>query len=146
MAHVFVRVCAALIIFRSLTNFRKLFLGDEAMLVAFGQILRGSEVFVPALLVGLLMLVTGIAMWRGNVWALPLIGVYAAYVAVNLVVWTAMNPDEFQRVGAIVSSATEPRELRRFGILAFIGYCVVATGTTAAPAWVLWKGRGAGGW
>ena len=140
MANIYVRACAALIVLRSFTNFGKLF-RDDAILVFFGQILRGGEVTLPAVLIGVLMLVTGIAMWTGGKWALPLIAVYAAYVFVNLIVWTATNPEELERVGGMVSSATDPDDLRWRGRFAFLGYCVVALGTTAVPAWILWQRR-----
>lgn len=143
MSRVFVRVCAALIALRSLTNFAKLFQGDQATLVLFGQILRGSDAAWPSLVVGLFMLATGIAMWAGWRWALPLIALYAAYVLVNLLAWTLTNPGELERVGARFSSATDADALRWRGALAFLGYCVVAIGTTAGPAWVLWRERAA---
>ena len=141
MANIYVRVCAVLIALRSLTNFRKVFGGDDVILVFFGQILRGSDAAIPSVLVGLLMLATGLALWTGGKWALPLIAVYAAYVFVNLIIWMVANPAELERVGGMVSSATDPGDLRLRGGLAFLGYCVVALGTTAVPAWLLWKRR-----
>ena len=141
MARLFVRICAILIVLRSFTNFAKPTHGDQAVLVFFGQILHGSAAFVPAFVVGLFMLVTGISMLRLDRWALPLCAVYAAYVLVNLLAWTVTNPDEFDRVGRMVVSAGEPDEIRRFGQLAFLGYCAVALATTALPAWILWKQR-----
>jgi hypothetical protein len=141
MANIYVRVCAVLIALRSLTNFRKVFAGDDVVLVFFGQILRGSDAALPSVLIGLLMLATGIAMWTGGKWALPLIAVYAAYVFVNLIGWTVANPEELERVGGMVSSATDPNDLRWRGGLAFLGYCVIALGTTAVPAWLLWTRR-----
>lgn len=141
MTAIFIRLCGALIALRALTNFGKLFEGDNAVLVVFGQILRGGDVVVPAALIGAFMPATGIALWRGGRWALPLITVYAAYVAINLVTWTATNPEELQRVGGMVSSATDAAALRRDGAWAFVGYCVVALGTTAVPAWLLWRQR-----
>jgi hypothetical protein len=137
----FVRVCAALIIFRSFTNFAKLFHGDEAVLVFFGQILRGSETTVLAAAVGLFMLAAGVAMLVGSRWAFPLVAAYAVYVAVNLIAWTALNPDEFERVGRGLSSATDPSTLRWIGVAGFLGYCAVALGTTALPAWILHRRR-----
>lgn len=142
MARLFIRVCAVLIVFRAFTNFAKLFQGDDAVLVFFGQILHGSDVAIPAALVGLFMLAAGISMWIGGRSAFPLAATYATYVAINLIAWTVTNPGEFERVGAMVSSAATPEELRRNGMLAFVGYCIVAIGTTAGPAWVLWKKRG----
>jgi hypothetical protein len=141
MANIYVRVCAALIILRSFTNFAKVFGDNDVILVFFGQILRGGQVAVPSVLIGVLMLATGVAMWTGGKWALPLIAVYAAYVFVNLLMWTVSNPAELERVGGMVSSATEPGDLRMRGALAFLGYCIVAIATTAVPAWLLWKQR-----
>ncbi len=141
MAQLFIRLCGALIALRALTNFGKLFQGDNAVLVVFGQILRGGAAMLPALLIGAFMLATGIALLRGARIALPLITIYAVYVAINLVTWTATNPEEFQRVGGMVSSATDADALRRDGAWAFVGYCVVALGTTAVPAWLLWRQR-----
>jgi len=129
-----------LIILRSFTNFAKLF-GDDAMMVVFGRILRGPEVAVPAVLIGAFMLVTGVAMLMGSRWAFPMITAYAGFVAVNLLAWTVINPEEFVRVGKQLSSATDDAAARRAGVLGFLGYCVIALGTTAGPAWVMWRGR-----
>lgn len=142
MSQIFVRVCAVLIVLRSFTNFAKLFRGDDVILVFFGQMLRGGDAAIPSLIVGLVMLATGIAMWTGGRWALPLIAIYAVYVFVNLLAWTVSNPQELERVGGMVSSATDASALRWRGGFAFLGYCIVAIGTTAVPAWILWK-RGA---
>lgn len=143
MARVYVRICALLIVLRSFTNFAKLTQGEQAVLVFFGQILHGATAFAPAALVGLFMLVTGIAMWRFDRWALPLSALYALYVLVNLLAWTLTNPGEFDRVGRMVVSASDPAELQWYGHLAFLGYCAVAIATTAVPAWLLWKQRAA---
>lgn len=145
MSKIFVRICAVLIAFRSLTNFNKLRDGDDAVLVFFGQILRGNEVIIPALAVGLFMLITGVALWKPARWALPLIAVYALYVVVNLFAWTFGNPDELVRVGARVSSATNPDTLRWFGALLMAAYSGVAIGTTVGPAWIVYKQRAAEG-
>ena len=141
MTNGFVRFCGLLIVLRSLTNFAKLFQGDEAVLVLFGQILHGGAVIVPAALVGLFMLVTGGAMLLNRPWAFPLVAVYAAYVALNLVTWTITNPGEIERVGRRLSSATDPAALWWTGAAGFLGYCIVALGTTALPAWLLRRTR-----
>ena len=65
----FIRGCGLLIALRSLTNFAKLFQGDDAVLVVFGQILRGGDAALPAALIGLFMLVTGTLMLIGSRWA-----------------------------------------------------------------------------
>jgi hypothetical protein len=138
---IFIRVCAVLIGLRSLTNFAKLFQGSDAVVVFFGQILRGGNVGVPAFAVGLFMLVTAIAMWRPLNWAFPLVAAYAAYVAVNLLLWTVTNPGELVRVGTRFSSASDPTHLQWVGALGMLGYSLVAIATTAGPAWLLWKRR-----
>lgn len=141
MAQWFIRGCGLLIVLRSFTNFAKVFQGEAATLVTFGQILRGSDAALPAVLIGLFMLVAGTAMLIGSRWAGPLVAVYAAYVAVNLVTWTVTNPDEIERVGRRLSGATDPTTLWWVGAAGFFGYCVVALATTAAPAWLLRRRR-----
>ena len=137
----FIRACGLLIAVRSLTNFAKIFQGDDAVLVVFGQIVRGGDAALPAALIGLFMLATGIAMVLGSRWAGPLVAVYAAYVAVNLAAWTATNPGELENVGRRFSSATDPSALWWIGAVGFLGYCIVALGTTALPAWLLHRRR-----
>ena len=137
MSRWFIRICGLLIVLRSFTNFAKLFQGDQAVLVLFGQILHGSAVMLPALLVGLFMLGTGIAMLVGSRWSGPLVAVYAAYVLVNLASWMVTNPGEIERVGRRLSSASDPASLWWIGAAGFFGYCVVALATTALPAWML---------
>ena len=139
MANVFVRVCAGLIVFRAFTNFAKLLQGDDAVLVMLGRILHGREVMVPAVVVGAFMLATGVMLWRGGRAALPLITTYAAYVAANLLMWVVVHPEELENVGRRVSSATDAATLRTIGGWLYAGYCVVALGTTAGPAWILWR-------
>jgi hypothetical protein len=139
----FIRICGLLIVLRSFTNFAKLFQGDDATLVIFGQILRGDAAGLPSVLIGLFMLVTGAAMLAGSRWAAPLVTAYAAYVAVNLAAWTIGNPGELERVGDRLSDATDPATLRWIGAVGFVGYCIVALGTTALPAWLLYRQRAA---
>lgn len=141
MSRWFVRICAALIIFRAFTNFAKLFQGEQATLVFFGQILHGADTYFLAAVVGVFMLVTGLAMWRGGTWALPLIGVYAAYVTTNLLAWTIANPGELDRVGRMLGEPSDPSLLRPIGAALFLGYCVVALIITAGPAWILYRER-----
>ena len=59
MSRWFIRACGLLIVLRSLTNFAKLFQGDDAVLVVFGQIMHGGTVAVPATLIWLKLLVVG---------------------------------------------------------------------------------------
>ena len=141
MSRWFVRICAALIILRAFTNFAKLLQGDAAMLIFFGQILRGPDTTILSAVIGVFMLVTGLAMWTGGRWAFPLIAVYAAYVATNLLAWTVTNPGELERVGRMIVTARDPSQLRWFGAAGFLVYTLVALGTTAGPAWILYRQR-----
>lgn len=141
MSRWFVRICAVLIVLRSFTNFGKLLQGEEAVLVFFGQILRGSDTTVLAVLVGLFMLVTGVTMLLESRWALALMAAYASYVAVNLLAWTLLHPEELVRVGSMLSGSTDVARQRQVGIAGFIGYGIVALGTTALPAWILYAQR-----
>jgi hypothetical protein len=141
MTEIYIRICGALIALRALTNFGKVFQGDDAVIVVFGQILRGGAAILPSLLVGAFMLATGVALLGGARAAAPLVAIYAVYVAINLVTWTATNPEELQRLGGMVSSATDATALRRDGAWVFLAYCLVALGTTAVPAWLLWRRR-----
>ena len=121
MSRWFVRICGFLIAFRAFTNFNKLFQGEDAVLVFFGQILKGSETTILAAVIGLFMLATG--------------------VAVNLLAWTITNPGEFERVGRTLSPGSEGAAIVWIGALGFLGYCAIALGTTAGPAWVLYRER-----
>lgn len=139
MGLIFVRVCGLLIVLRSLTNFSKVFQGDDAILVFCGQILRGSEVIFPALGVGGFMLITGIGMLKPFPWAFRFIAAYAFYVPVNMILWTVFNSQEINRVGGVLSSSTDPGTVQLFGLLGMLAYSIVAIGTTAGPAWILYK-------
>lgn len=141
MALTFIRICAVLIGLRSLTNFGKLFRPTESVLVFFGQILHDGAVSVPALGMGLFMLVTAIAMWKPFKVALPLATTYAVYVPINLVLWMLRNPEQIERVGARLSSSTAADGLWWLGVLGFFVYSVVAIVTTGIPAWLLWRQR-----
>ncbi len=145
MARRFVQVCAILIVLRSFTNFAKLFRGEDAVMVFFGQILSGGDAGLPALAVGLFMLVTGVSLLLGARWALPMISAYAAFVAINLLAWMVSNPEEFLRVGRQIGAATGESGQRWTGAVGFLGYSIIALGTTAVPAWVLWKNPSASG-
>jgi len=146
VALIFIRICAVLIGLRSLTNFGKLLRPTESVLVFFGQILHDGAVPVPAVAVGLFMLVTAIAMWKPFKVALPLATMYALYVPINLVLWMLSNPEQIELAGARISSSTAPNELWWFGVLGMFVYSSVAIVTTAIPAWLLWKQRASHRW
>jgi len=140
MAATYIRICAILIGLRSLTNFGKL-TNDDAVIVFFGAILRGGEVILPSVAVGVYMLATAVAMLLSARIALPLLVAYAAYVLINMAAWSFWQSHEFVRVGGMLSSATDPNTLWWWGIVGMIGYAAVAIATTALPAWLLWQQR-----
>src|SRR3989442_14992228 len=107
MSRWIVRICAALIILRAFTNFAKLFQGDAAMLIFFGQILRGPDTTILSSVIGVFMLVTGLAMWMGGRRAFPLIAENAANVARNLLAWTDTITGEIERVGSMFFSVRD---------------------------------------
>ncbi len=141
MARLYIGFCAVLIGLRSLTNFAKLFQGDDALMVFGGQILRGGSVVVPAIIVGAFMLATAVAMLARARPALPMLTAYAAYVAFNMLLWSALHGDEFVRVGGMLSSAIDPDRLWWAGVGGMIAYATVALATTALPAWLLYRER-----
>jgi len=139
VAKLFIRICAVLIGLRALTDFGKVLHPTESVLVFFGQILHDTAVPMPAIAVGLFMLVTAIAMWQPARIALPLLATYALYVPINLVLWMVRNPEQIERVGTRISSSTASAELWWFGVLGMFVYSSVAIATTAIPAWLLWR-------
>ena len=94
---------------------------------------------IPALTLGLFMLLTAIGLWRRTTWAVPMGAIYAAYVPVNLVLWSVLNSHELVRVGGILSSASDPATLQRYGILAMLAYATIAIATTTGQTWLLWR-------
>lgn len=140
MATMYIRICAVLVGLRSLTNFGKL-INDDAVMVFFGSILRGSDLTIPALLVGLFMLATCIAVLLSARAALPMLVLYSAYVLLNMATWSLVQSNEFYRVGGMLSSATDPDTLWRWGVVGMVFYASVAIATTAVPAWLLWQQR-----
>lgn len=140
MAKNYVRVCAVLIGLRSLTNFGKL-TNPDAVMVFFGSILKGSDLVIPSLAVGLFMLATCVAMLASARAALPMLATYSAYVMFNMLSWSIWQSDQFFRVGGMLSSASDPNALWWRGVAGMIGYSTVAIATTAVPAYLIWRDR-----
>lgn len=133
----YVRICAALIGLRSLTNFAKPFMGDEAVLVFFGQVLRGGTAALPAVAVGAFMLATAWAMWKPTKLGFPMIAAYTGFVVLNLSLWVMTNSKELERVGALIVPDADPSTQATYASLGMVGYAAIALATTAVPAWML---------
>ena len=138
----YVRICAALIGLRSLTNFAKPFMGDDAVLVFFGQVLHGSSAAIPAVAVGAFMLATATAMWKPGKLGFPMIATYTGFVVLNLSIWVITNPHELERVGGLMAPDADPSTQTTYAAMGMVGYAIVALATTAVPTWILSK-RGA---
>ena len=95
--------------------------GARTGFVFFGQRLSGTANVILGPLFGIALLAYAIGIWRMRRWALPLGWAYAAYVLVNLFLFTVRNPE-----------ATEP-EHRVFGLV----YIAVALGISWGAALIL---------
>ena len=97
--------------------------GEQAGFVFFGQKLTGTANAVVGPLFGIYQLVYAFGIWRMKRFALPMGHAYATYVVLNLILFTAKNPQP-PGVGAII-----------FGIV----YMVVAIGVSVGAAYLLTK-------
>lgn len=95
--------------------------GDQTGFVLFGTRLDPAASAIAGPLFGLFLFVYALSIWRMRRIALPLAYVYAAYVVVNLVLFSILTPTP-QTLGYAV-----------FGVV----YSVVAIGVSAAAAIVL---------
>jgi hypothetical protein len=99
--------------------------GDpEQGLVFFGRRLSGTPNAVIGPLFGLYLLVYAIGIWRMRRWAFPMGIVYAAYVVVNLFLFTLRDPNPTAH-----------------GVAFNVVYGTVATTVSAGTAWLLARRR-----
>lgn len=96
-------------------------LGDETGFVLFGQRLTGTANALAGPAFGAALLAYAVGLWRMRRWALPLAWAYAAYVLVNLVLFTVRTP-QAPGIGRQV-----------FGLV----YAVVALGVSVGTALLL---------
>jgi uncharacterized membrane protein (DUF2068 family) len=119
-------VCAVLFGLLALSNFLKPFhLDPNAGFVFLGMKTHGiaNAILGPAF--GLLLLVYAFGIWRMRRWALPIAYAYAAYVILNLSLYSIRN-------------AGSPRQPSPAFML---GYIVVAVGVSAGSALLLHRRR-----
>ena len=119
-------VCAVLFGLLALSDFMKpVPVGDpEQGLVFFGRRLSGTPNAVIGPLFGLYLLVYAIGIWRMRRWAVPMGIVYAAYVVVNLFLFTLRDPNPTVH-----------------GVAFNVVYGTVATTVSAGTAWLLAQRR-----
>ncbi|TMA50259.1 MAG: hypothetical protein E6J76_12330 [Deltaproteobacteria bacterium] len=92
--------------------------------VLFGHRLSGPANAVVGPLFGLYLLVYAAGIWRVRRWALPMGVVYAAYVIVNLILFTLRDPEPI-----------------REGVLFGAIYALVAIGVSWGAVWLLSQQR-----
>jgi hypothetical protein len=101
--------------------------GEQTGFVLFGQKLTGTANAVVGPLFGIYLLVYAFGLWRMKRFALPMGHAYATYVVLNLILFTARNPQP-PGMGA-----------RIFGIV----YLLVAIGVSVGAAYLLTKRKAA---
>ena len=79
-----IRVLAALVALRALTDFGKPF-GTGSGIVVLGQLVTGAPMVALSVAIGAWMLVLAWALWTVRPLAVPLGAAYVAYVLVNLI-------------------------------------------------------------
>ena len=101
--------------------------GQETGFVFFGQRLGGTANLIAGPLFGAYLLVYAVGIWRRRRWAVPMAYGYAAYVLVNLTLFTLRN--------------TTPPGIgyKIFGVV----YTSVAIGVSAGAAWLLTRDKAA---
>jgi hypothetical protein len=127
MDRTMLRICGVLFLILAVSNFLKpLEMYPDHGFVFFGMRQRGLPNLVLGPLAGLFLLAYGLGVLRLRGYALPLGRIYAAYVLVNLVLFTVRMSDE---------ALARPI----FGIV----YSVVAIGVSSGAAFLLARNRAA---
>ena len=119
-------IFAVLFVVLAISNFSKPFhLSPNVGFVFFGVKTRGLANALLAPAFGLLLVLYAIGVWRMRRWALPIAGAYAAYVIVNLSLFTIRNAG----VG------------NQSSVLYMLPYIVIAIGVSTGCAILLYKRR-----
>jgi hypothetical protein len=119
-------VCAVLFAILAISNFLKpLALGADTGFVLLGRRLSGTPNAIAGPLFGVYLLAYAAGVWRLRRYALPMAWLYAAYVVVNLVLFSLLN-ERPPGVGYML-----------FGIV----YMAVAVGVSGGAALLLTRRR-----
>ncbi len=120
------RICGICFCLLAVSNFTKfLEMSPHQGFMFFGMRQHGTPNLIWGWVFGLYLLIYGIGVLRMRAWALPMGVVYAAYVVVNLVLFTIRMPGE-------------AFEHPLFGII----YAIVAIGVSSGAVYLLRKHRG----
>lgn len=118
-------VCAVLFGILAVSNLLKPFQfgGEQTGFVLFGHRLTGPANAIAGPLFGIFLAVYALGIWRLKRYALPMAYAYAAYVVVNLVLFTVFGPPPpGTGIGYVI-----------FGVV----YATVAIGVSAGTAYLL---------
>ena len=108
----------------AVSNFSKPFhLDPNAGFVFFGMKTHGIANAILAPVFGLILVVYAVGIWRMRRWVLPIAVTYAAYVILNLLLYSIRN----------AGSHNQPSSLF------MIGYIVIAIGVSSGSAIVLYR-------
>jgi len=115
---------AVLFLILALSNFSKPFhLDPKAGFVFFGMKTHGIANVILAPVFGLILIVYAVGIWRMRRWVLPIAIAYAAYVILNLLLYSIRN----------TGSPNQPSSLF------MIGYIVIAIGVSSGSAILLYR-------
>lgn len=89
-------IFAALFVLLALSDISKPLSGGRAGLVFFGTKTKGLANAILAPAFGIFLLIYALGMWRRRRWAVPMAWIYAAYVPINLTLFTIKTPQKWQ--------------------------------------------------
>jgi hypothetical protein len=117
--------CAVLFAILAISNFSKPFhLDPNAGFVFFGMKTHGLANAILGPVFGLILIVYVIGIWRMRRWVLPIAGAYAAYVIVNLLLFSIRNAGSRNQPGA-----------------SMLVYIAIAVGVSGGGAILLYRRR-----
>jgi hypothetical protein len=89
-------IFAALFVLLALSDISKPLSGGRAELVFFGTKTKGLANAILAPAFGIFLLIYALGIWRRRRWAVPMAWIYAAYVPINLTLFTIKTPQKWQ--------------------------------------------------
>ena len=120
-------IFAALFVLLALSDISKPLSGGRAGLVFFGTKTTGLANAMLAPAFGTFLLIYALGIWRRRRWAVPMAWIYAAYVPINLTLFTTKTPEKWQSpffASVYVASRSASRWARQSCLLATSGNCL----------------------